>query len=343
MYKIKSKLTQANLLTVTKDFAEAKNIYSDLLKQDPNFLPYKLGLEYCEFKLSQQHKNMDICCITDSNYIIPTTVLIYSIKKSNYKNNKINIYVLVPNGEKNKIKLLENLQEVNFHVHIIEVDTDMSKLHKYKTKNNWCMASPSALFKFLIPQVFPQLNRILYLDTDLIVRKNISSFFNTILDGVYLCAIPDFWILLPNREGYCFNSGVMLMNLQKMRIDNITEKLIEAKRNSSNFDLMDQNIFNSICDKVILNDCKYNFAPVCYKKHKDKLDIGKANKLTNTNYRAFDDIISNVHISHWAGIEKPWKSQQPTTLFADEWWSLCHELQKKGLICENFNIYSRNN
>ena len=37
MYKITSKLTQANLLTVTKDFTEAKNIYYDLLKQDPNF------------------------------------------------------------------------------------------------------------------------------------------------------------------------------------------------------------------------------------------------------------------------------------------------------------------
>ena len=261
---------------------------------------------------------MDICCITDSNYIIPTTVLIYSIKKSNYKNNKINIYVLVPNGEKNKTKLLENLREVNFHVHIIEVDTNMRNLHKYKTKNNWCMASPSALFKFLIPQVFPQLNRILYLDTDLIVRKNISRFFNIILDGVYLCAIPDFWQLLPNREDYYFNS-VMLMNLQKMRIDNITEKLIEAKRNSSNFDLTDQDIFNSVCDKIILNDLKYNFAPVCYKKHKDKLDIDKANRLTNTNYTSFDEIISNAHISHWAGVEKPWESQQPTTLFADEW------------------------
>lgn len=283
--------------------------------------------------------NIDICCIADENYIVPTMVFLESIKRSKRKTTQSSISILIPKGSKEKMEKLEKLSNHDFSVKVLEIDaTQFENLHKYNENGNFCMASPSAMFKFIIPNVFPHLDRILYIDTDLIVRKDLQELFMTTMESEYLCAVPDLWTPVANREeikkfNFYFNSGVMLMNLSKMRNDELPIKLIEAKINSTNYNLMDQDVFNEVCNgycKIL--DIKYNFLPVCYKRHMHRFNIESINKLYRSEYVKVEEIAADPVVAHWAGSDKPWVST--STLFSDEWMHIYKLLKKNGYISQ---------
>lgn len=267
---------------------------------------------------------IDVCCIADENYVTPTMVFLKSVFKTKSLSTKLSITILVPLGAKDKMITLEKLGAEDFLINIVEIDnSQFDSLHKYKDNDNYCMASPSAMFKFVIPDVFKDLDRILYIDTDLIVRKDLMELFMTTMDNDYMCAVVDMWTPVTNREdikGFknYFNSGMMLMNLNKMRGDNMPQRLIQAKMRSTNFNLMDQDVFNEVCgSRVRLLDIKYNFLPVCYKRHKQKFKLAEMNAIYGSNYSSIDEIARDPVVVHWAGSEKPWVSSE--TLFAAEW------------------------
>ncbi|WP_175691531.1 glycosyltransferase [Burkholderia anthina] len=283
--------------------------------------------------------NIDVCCIADEKYVIPTAVFLESVKKTKRETTIPSVTVLIPKGSRETMAVLEELSDDNFLVRVLEVETDQfANLHKYKDSDNYCMASPSAMFKFIIPSIFESLDRVLYLDTDLMVRKDLLELFVTSMGDEYLCAVADMWNPVTDRkeikdfECY-FNSGVMLMNLAKMRSENLPDKLIAAKLNSTNFNLMDQDVFNEVCDGHVKTlDIKFNFLPVCYKRHKHRFDLSVINQLYGSSYMNIDEVAADPVVAHWAGSDKPWVTT--STLFAEEWVAIRKELVMKGYLDE---------
>jgi lipopolysaccharide biosynthesis glycosyltransferase len=280
---------------------------------------------------------IDLCCIADENYIIPTMVFLFSLRRSRSKLTEIYITILVPVGSGQKMYVLESLNETYFNVTIREVDVSkLEGLHKHNAEENFCMASPAAMIKFLIPNLFNDLDRIIYIDADLIVRHDLLNLYMNSLGQEYLAAVVDLWTPVTNRPNVhnsdtYFNSGVMLMNLKKMRDDKIPEELINAKLRSNNFDLMDQDVFNEVCGSNVKKlDIKFNFLTVCYKRHSTKFIISELNKLYDSSYETVESISHNPVIVHWAGSDKPWKTSE--TLFADEWNKYYRNLVKMKLL-----------
>lgn len=88
--------------------------------------------------------------------------------------------------------------------------------------------SIGTMFRLLIPEIFPELNRIIYLDADLLVLKDISELWNENIDEYTLAAVGDrgVWEYLANAyvvlenlipRNLYFNAGVLLMNLKRIR------------------------------------------------------------------------------------------------------------------------------
>ena len=287
--------------------------------------------------------SIDICCIADEKYVVPTLVFLESVKRAKRKTTLPSITVLVPKGSKKEMEVLEEISSGDFLVRVLEVESaQFENLHKYKEEGNFCMASPSAMFKFIIPNIFSHLDRILYIDTDLIVRKDLLELFMTSMEDEYLCAVPDLWSPVTEREDIkrfksYFNSGVMLMNLARMRSENLPAKLIEAKLNSTNFSLMDQDVFNEVCNEHIkILDIKFNFLPVCYKRHKHRFDMNAINRLYGSSYTKIEEIAADPVVAHWAGSDKPWVST--STLFSDEWVNMFESLKVKGYVNGRFDL-----
>ena len=118
----------------------------------------------------------------------------------------------------------------------------------------------AASLRLLLPELLPELDRILYLDCDIVVRQDLSKLWeetdlaDNYLAAVYEAAIEgqaDRFRALGCDPAKYFNSGFLLMNLAKMRAEKVSEKLLEACR-VPYLEFPDQDALNQVCRGRVL-------------------------------------------------------------------------------------------
>ena len=91
------------------------------------------------------------------------------------------------------------------------------------------LVSPVSYYRYIIPELYPQLDKALYLDGDLVVNGSLEKLWDTDITD-YLCAgVHDLWIENINYKpqiGFSsdelyINAGVLLLNIPKMREEKI--------------------------------------------------------------------------------------------------------------------------
>ena len=249
-----------------------------------------------------------LCMISDDNYAIFTGIALTSLKHNKDASSFYKVYILSDNiCEENKKRLL-SLQDNSLIITIIEASgfEDIKKDMEIKG----IPATPTALYKFLIPSLLNDLDKVLYVDGDVLFYKDISSLFDFDLNEYYAVVTPE---NLPSDEipfsskriginhSIYFNSGLMLMNLKMFREDNISDKLLNYRINGINY-LMDQDAFNAVIGKNVSYFPTYYFT-LCYELEKDY------------NYKKYyekdrESIIQKTIIMHLA-YKKPWKVKMP--------------------------------
>ena len=120
--------------------------------------------------------------------------------------------------------------------------------------------SEAASFRLLLPELLPDLAKVAYIDCDVIVRKDIARLYeDTDLGNNYLAAVYEAPIeqQAETREAIgCdprqyFNSGFLLMNLAKMRDENVSVRLLDACR-VDYLEFPDQDALNQVCKGRVL-------------------------------------------------------------------------------------------
>ena len=262
--------------------------------------------------------NISIVYICDEKYVMPTCVSIQSIYE-NRKGSVYDIYIIgVDLSQKSKDKIKDiNLPNINIHLLNFE--------NKYKDLNtNHVYVSKAALFKFDIPNILPDLDKVLYLDGDTIVLDDLAELFNTDIKDYYAGVVRDFPAYYVRKDyeevglyDY-FNSGVMLLNLNNLRNNKIPEKLLEYKLQSNSTRYMDQDCFNVIFSGHIkFLDPKYNYMT-------SSIDL----------YKKFCLKDEKPIIVHTTSGNKPWKFC--TVLYADIWFNYF-----KNSVCHDFILHRK--
>ena len=118
----------------------------------------------------------------------------------------------------------------------------------------------AASLRLLLPELLPDLDRVLYLDCDIIVRQDLAKLWSetdlgdNYLGAVYEAAIEGqaerFRALGCDPAKY-FNSGFLLMNLEQMRKEKVSERLLEACR-VPYLEFPDQDALNQVCQGRVL-------------------------------------------------------------------------------------------
>lgn len=129
-----------------------------------------------------------------------------------------------------------------------------------------------AMFRILLPSMFKNLHKIIYLDADLLVNRDIKELWDIDVDNYCLAAVPDLNVKLgrvwayPVREKEVdqkeyFNSGVLVMNLDKIRNKGDMEKQIIDYLQFHNYsNLPDQDALNVIYKgDVLFLDENWNY------------------------------------------------------------------------------------
>jgi lipopolysaccharide biosynthesis glycosyltransferase len=123
------------------------------------------------------------------------------------------------------------------------------------------LKSKAAYARYFIPEVFPDIDKCLYLDADLLVCRDITEVFSLNL-GENICgAVRDISTRMQpqnptlkrrlglNDESNYFNSGVLYLDYDKWRSNNTTKKLVAiSKEKFDNLDSQDQDALNIVLE-----------------------------------------------------------------------------------------------
>ena len=246
-----------------------------------------------------------IILCTDENYIIPCGITIFSICYNN-KHSRLFFHILsegVSSCKKNNIKSLVEAygQQIKFY------DVNSALIGNVPVNNRFRI---SIYYRLLMANILPKnISKILYLDSDIIVRGNLQEIWETDITNKALGAVLDQScddIRNYNRTnlsplcGY-YNSGVLLINLDFWRQEKIGENCIQyVNQNSNKVIYPDQDALNVITHKCWTRlSFRYNVQAYMYHKTTEIL--------ARTNYINEMIIASqNPLILHFTEACKPW-------------------------------------
>lgn len=288
----------------------------------------------------------------NNTYVKQLATVIASILKCNISGNRYEFNILSSDiSDENKLllekyvaKLSNSISSINFIdmssvIKNIDLEKYMSRRDDYK------YISIETYFRFFIPELFPNYKKVLYLDADILVFKDLSVLYNEDISRYYAGVIQDTVLEVfiedkniktktkPERDyktyfseklhkttDKYFNAGVLLLNLEKIRKENAIEALWNFTINESPLEFQDQDVLNSVWEKQVKYvDYKWNtlkdlnwFATQIKDKKKQKLLL---------------NIYDNPGIFHYVGSNKPWLIHDINYRynFIKEWWD-CYML-----------------
>lgn len=255
-------------------------------------------------------KQIPIFFACDDNYIPFLGVALSSLKEKANRNFDYRIIVLNEGLKRENRERISKLADKQFSIEYFNIAPTINKLRSALSLRLRDYYSVAIYYRMFIPNLFPQYDKAIYLDGDIVVLGDISEFFNTNINHVLVAAINDRLVLdTPEFVRYVedgvgikateyFNSGVLVMNLKEFREQKIEEKFVELLL-EYNFDSVcpDQDYLNVLCrnSKVLL--------PISW------------NKMPLPD-QSFD--VSTLKLCHYNSFEKPWRHDG--VLFGDIFW-----------------------
>lgn len=263
---------------------------------------------------------MNVLISSNDNYGMPTMVMLTSLVENNPpdSSNRHTVFMLETGLSDEWNGRIESfLTENGWEYKRIRIPGELFSSAKTKP-----YISKETYYRIVAHKYLPEtVNRVLWLDSDIIVRGDLSAFYNTALDGCMTVACsygPAMKrIIADNAENLkmrCpetyFNAGVMLINLTECR-ENISEERIERiiySDEAKSFMFPGQDTVNLLFDGMvqIADYRKYNCMIHCI-EGPDDLTYARENAL----------------IVHFPGEAKPWRFND--IHFAEEWMQWYHK------------------
>lgn len=195
---------------------------------------------------------MNIACATDANYIIHCCVMLTSFFENNRKGHH-SVFLLsekLPEKALMQVKTLVESYKATFTY--CPINPDILSECPIKSSDHLTIATYNRLFMAdLIPA---SVEKILYLDCDIIIKGSLKKLWNIAIDDNHVIAAMDEMgcclndvhqrLNIPESSGY-FNAGVLLVNLDCWRRNNMTARFMEyIRKNQSILLSHDQDVLN---------------------------------------------------------------------------------------------------
>lgn len=235
----------------------------------------------------------------DKSYVQHLGVLLCSLFEHNPENTFI-IYLVLDFQDNDELQKLKEFVAAHRHeVVIVHVEADAFSAFKLSDH-----ASSAVYYRLLLPRLLDDsLEKILYLDADIIIKKDLLPLWNTDLQRYPLAAVAEPLFSRHEMLGLSagtpyFNSGVMLINLSVWRQQNIGERAMHfIRENPERIIFWDQDGLNAILEGEWLPlSLSWNMQSQFYD------DRIKTNALSQEVVRATND----PAIIHFSSKFKPW-------------------------------------
>lgn len=282
---------------------------------------------------------MNICFATDDNYVKTTAIAIMSVLLTN-KDEEISFYILSQSlTEENKEILKSTVLRYSSKSHIQFCILTSSIIDKFSsTIKKEDHVSIAAYLRLFIPSLIPDnVQKILYLDGDIICADSLRPLYETDLKDYSIAAIYDditnkletFVRLKYEKKNGYFNSGVMLLNLNYWRLNKIQEKVLDFMLKNKEICVWhDQDALNKILNGTVkFTSIKYNVLERLYENE---------NNYPTSFDTEIKEAVENPVIIHFATNKKPWVYESKCP-FTDVWLKLYKHLFDKK--CSLSHLY----
>ena len=285
--------------------AYSNNNIAIVFSADDNYAPY-LGIAINSLLSNADHSyNYDIC-ILDGGISVTNKIKLKEFEKDNISIRFIYI-------------------DAYIHEHGLELFADTLNAH----------FTLATYFRFFIPEIFANYNKIIYLDCDVIISDDIAKLYHENIKGKPLAAVKDFemqrglFISKQKEHGLAnyltsklnmlnpdkyFQAGVLVLDIPKLKEINFTRQCIEKLKAVGKPLFVDQCILNSLFD----GDIHYLDPSWNVEWHLPLVTQDLPHELPYPTYKEYYKSRKIPKIIHYSGAPKPWR--YPHYEWADIWW-----------------------
>ena len=190
---------------------------------------------------------MEVLCAFDERYLQHTATMLCSLLEHNTVSR---IHLFYSSVDDEELAKLESFV-AGYGSGIARYEMAPANFQDFRV-DKW--ASIAAYYRILAPRVLPaDIDKILYLDSDIIVRKSLNELWQCDLSDQALAAVEDEGDGVQRAVGWWpagtryFNSGVLLINLEFWRQNSVSERAINFIRdNPEKVTYWDQDALNAI-------------------------------------------------------------------------------------------------
>ncbi len=270
--------------------------------------------------VKKDKKEIPIFFASDDNYIPYLDVAIRSLIANASKNYRYTINILNTGVSQENIDMVMKNNADNVTIKFRDITEDIKPI-KNKLKGLYHF-SVEMYYRLFIENIFPEYDKVIYLDCDIVVVGDISKLYNTKLEDKWIGGVteriiyndPVFSKYVKATTGVdpinYINSGILLMNLKKLREVNLAEQFMYVL-SKYNVDVIDpdQAYINFLCrDKIKYLPNGWNKEPLP------------------------EEAEGGLNIIHYALYKKPW--QYDDIINVEYFWKYAKMSPFYQLICD---------
>ncbi len=271
----------------------------------------------------------------DENFVKYMMVTIRSLMNNAVKGNEYRIHVLNTGISEERQKLVVDLvsEREDFNVDFPDVSAHLESIRDRLPLRDYY--SMTTYYRLFIPDMYPEYDKVIYLDSDVVVLGNIADFYSYDIGDNMVGAIRDQLVqqlevfgeyveqvLGVDRNSY-FNAGVLLMNTDRFRRSDFLDRFLELLNTYTFVVAQDQDYLNVICKN------KVHWIPIVW-----NLEASSD----------FDLEADEIRLIHFNMAAKPWNYQD--CVLGDYFWKYAKLTSVYEEICavrENYTEESMEN
>lgn len=218
-----------------------------------------------------ERKHIPIFFSVDDTYIPYLSVAIQSVIENGSAEFIYDLYILTTGISIENCKLILGMETENTHISFVCVREHENCIGSLSLRDYY---SAATYYRLLIPEIFPDIERGIYLDCDVVVTSDVSEIYFSDLGEAIIGAVTDEVVtgneifsryvrtVLPVEPHEYFNAGVLVMNLKKMRDDDFLSSFFALREKRSFPVAQDQDYLNVLChDDVCFLPGSWNKTP----------------------------------------------------------------------------------
>ena len=313
------------------------NIYIAYLKDHQNLkikeLPTVIFLDtdpLPDIKPAFSKNNIAVVLSADDYYTPYLATVLSSIKQNTTPSNNYDVIVMTKNiSPSHQARLQNTFNSKNTSLRFINISRFEPQFRDLFLRGHFVIET---WFRLLMPEIFPHYNKVLYLDSDLVVNADLAQLYNTNIQGKLLAACRDadtaglYNGAQPDKKPYMdnilkiknpydyFQAGVILFNLAEFRKQYTTAEMLKFA-GTYKWQLLDQDVLNFLAQGQV------KFVDMSWNVMHDWKNARIEENISHAPERLFVEYMTarkSPKIIHYAGPDKPWTD--PESDFAEVFW-----------------------